>query len=93
MAERFPGLALSVRRPHPEIKLGVAERRAARFSYVYTITGTPWGGKPPDSASALHHAQALCNGERLPEATIRDIRSGTQVKALREAFQALGLPS
>ena len=36
VAERFPGLALSVRRPHPEIKLGVAERRAARFTYVYT---------------------------------------------------------
>ena len=36
VAERFPGLALPVRRPRPEIKLGVAERRAARFTYVYT---------------------------------------------------------
>ena len=37
VAERFPGIALPVRRPHPEIKLGLAERRAARFSYVYTF--------------------------------------------------------
>ena len=41
VAERFPGVALSVRRPHPEIKLGVAERRAARFSYVYTSVSLP----------------------------------------------------
>ena len=52
-----------------------------------------WGGKRPDSASATHHAQALCNGKHLPEDAIRAIRNGTQVKALREAFQALGLPS
>ena len=52
-----------------------------------------WGGKRPVSNSATHHAQALCNGRRLPEDAIRAIRNGTSIKKLCGAFPALGLPT